>query len=57
MVDVAKQSVLTPENLDLFDTITNLPTPHDSEDTRMWNQLNSNELMESVNTAAQQEFI
>ena len=57
MVDVAKQSVLTPDNLDLFDTITSLPMPHDSDDTRVWNNLDSNDLMESVATAAQQKFI
>ena len=57
MVDVAKQSLLTPDNLDVFETITNLPMPHDSDDTRMWNDLDSNHLMESVATAAQQDFI
>ena len=57
MIDVAKQSVLTPEKLDMFDAITSLPMPHNSDDTRMWNELDSNHLLDSVTTAAQKEFI
>ncbi|KAK0514536.1 hypothetical protein JMJ35_003153 [Cladonia borealis] len=54
MIDVPKQSVLTPDNLDLFDTTTSLPMPHDSDDTRMWNELDSNN---PVATAARQGSI
>ena len=57
MVDVAKQSVLTPDKLDMFDAITSLPMPHDSDDTRMWNELDSNHLLDSVATATQKVFI
>ena len=57
MTDVAKQSVLKPDNLDLWDTIRSLPMPHDSDDACMGNEFDGNSLMESVATAARQGFI
>ena len=45
------------DNLDMVDTVTSLPMPHDSGDTRMWSELDGNHLMDSVATVKRQKII
>ena len=62
MVDIVKQKIRTSNVLSHFDEITTLAIPNNSDDTRAWNQLESQDfeaarITTSVTDALLQDMI